>query len=81
MSVAAQEGCVLASLLESRRGSVDPLGGLAESFYAEIQPLLETPWVVAMADLAYPQTRGERSPDFEKTLQYARASVSRGGGR
>jgi 2-polyprenyl-6-methoxyphenol hydroxylase-like FAD-dependent oxidoreductase len=73
MSVAAQEACVLASLLESRRGAVDPLGGLAESFFAEIQPLLETPWAVAMADLVYPQTRGERPPDFKKKLQYTRA--------
>src|SRR6202041_314315 len=59
MSVAAQECCVLASLLGSRRGRDDPLGGLAESFFAEIQPLLETPWAVATADLVYPQTRGE----------------------
>jgi 2-polyprenyl-6-methoxyphenol hydroxylase-like FAD-dependent oxidoreductase len=73
MSVAAQECCVLASLLESRRGAIDPLGGLAESFFAEIQPLLETPWAVAMADLVYPQTRGERPPDFEERLQYTRA--------
>jgi 2-polyprenyl-6-methoxyphenol hydroxylase-like FAD-dependent oxidoreductase len=73
MSVAAQECCVLASLLESRRGAVDPLGGLAESFFAEIQPLLETPWAVAMADLVYPKTRGERPPDFEEKLQYTRA--------
>jgi 2-polyprenyl-6-methoxyphenol hydroxylase-like FAD-dependent oxidoreductase len=73
MSVAAQEANVLASLLESRRGRDDPLGGLAESFFAEIQPLLETPWAVAMADLVYPQTRGERPPDFERRLQYTRA--------
>jgi 2-polyprenyl-6-methoxyphenol hydroxylase-like FAD-dependent oxidoreductase len=73
MSVAAQEAHVLASLLESRRGAVDPLGGLAESFFAEIQPLLETPWAVAMADLVYPQTRGERPPDFETGLQYMHA--------
>ena len=73
MSVAAQEAHVLASLLESRRGAVDPLGGLAELFFAEIQPLLETPWAVAMADLVYPQTRGERPPDFERRLQYTRA--------
>jgi len=73
MSVAAQEGCVLANLLESRRGSVDPLERLAKSFFAEIQPLLETPWAVAKADLVYPQTRGERPPDFEKGLQYTRA--------
>jgi 2-polyprenyl-6-methoxyphenol hydroxylase-like FAD-dependent oxidoreductase len=73
MSVAAQEAHVLATLLESRRGSVDPLDGLAESFFAEIQPLLETPWAVAMSDLVYPQTRGERPPDFEQRLQYTRA--------
>jgi 2-polyprenyl-6-methoxyphenol hydroxylase-like FAD-dependent oxidoreductase len=73
MSVAAQESCVLASLLEFRRGSIDPLRGLAEAFFREIQPLLETPWAVAMNDLVYPQTRGERPPDFEKKLQYTHA--------
>ena len=31
------------------------------------------PWAVAMADLVYPQTRGERPPDFEKKLQYTHA--------
>ena len=73
MSVAAQEAYVLASLLESRRGRDDPLDGLAEAFFSEIQPLLEAPWAVAMADLVYPQTRGERPPDFEERLQYTRA--------
>ena len=73
MSVAAQEGCVLESLLESQRGSADPLAGLAESFFAEIQPLLETPWAVAKADLVYPQTHGDRPPDFEQGLQYTGA--------
>jgi 2-polyprenyl-6-methoxyphenol hydroxylase-like FAD-dependent oxidoreductase len=73
MSVAAQEAHVLASLLESRRGLGDPRDRLAETFLAEIQPLLETPWGVAMADLAYPQTRGERPPDLEKKLQYTHA--------
>jgi 2-polyprenyl-6-methoxyphenol hydroxylase-like FAD-dependent oxidoreductase len=73
MSVAAQGSCVLASLLESRRRRDDPLDGLAEAFFSEIQPLLETPWAVAMADLVYPQTRGERPPDFEERLQYTRA--------
>ena len=73
MSVAAQECRVLASFLEARRGGGDPLDGLAEAFFTEIQPLLETPWAVAMADLVYPQTRGERPPDFEKKLQYTHA--------
>jgi 2-polyprenyl-6-methoxyphenol hydroxylase-like FAD-dependent oxidoreductase len=73
MSVAAQEAQVLAKLLESRRGLSHPIDGLAEAFLAEIQPLLETPWAVAMADLVYPQTRGERPPAFGKELQYAQA--------
>jgi 2-polyprenyl-6-methoxyphenol hydroxylase-like FAD-dependent oxidoreductase len=73
MSVAAQEAHVLAKLLESRRGLRHPIVGLAETFLAEIQPLLETPWAVAMADLVYPQTRGDRPPAFEKELRYAQA--------
>ena len=73
MSVAAQEAHVLASLLESRPRRDDPLDGLAEAFFSQIQPLLETPWAVAMADLVYPQTRGERPPDFEQKFQYMRA--------
>ena len=70
MTVAAQEAQVLASLFESRRRRRDPLDGLAQTFFREIQPFLETPWSVAMADLVYPQTRGERPPEFEKKLQY-----------
>jgi 2-polyprenyl-6-methoxyphenol hydroxylase-like FAD-dependent oxidoreductase len=73
MSVAAQEAHLLASLLEARRGLGDPLDGLEEAFLAEIQPLLESPWAVATADLVYPQTRGERPPDLEKKLQYMHA--------
>jgi 2-polyprenyl-6-methoxyphenol hydroxylase-like FAD-dependent oxidoreductase len=73
MSVAAQQSCLLASLLDLRRERIDPLDGLAEAFFREIQPLLETPWTVAMGDLVYPQTRGVRPPDFEARMQYARA--------
>ena len=75
MSVAAQECCVLAGLIESRHWRIDPLDGLAEAFLTEIQPLLETPWSHAMSDLAYPETRGERPPDLERKLKYGRALV------
>ena len=73
MSVAAQECCVLAGLIESRRWRIDPLDGLAEAYLQEIQPLLETPWSHAMSDLAYPETRGERPADLEQKLRYGRA--------
>jgi 2-polyprenyl-6-methoxyphenol hydroxylase-like FAD-dependent oxidoreductase len=75
MSVAVQECCVLAGLIDSRRWRADPLDGLAEAFLAEIQPLLETPWSHAMAELVHPETRGERPPDLEQKLSYGRALV------
>lgn len=75
MSVAAQECCVLGSLIEVRHGLDDPLEGLAETFLAEIQPLLETPWANAMSDLAYPETRGERPSGFENQMLYTRALI------
>jgi 2-polyprenyl-6-methoxyphenol hydroxylase-like FAD-dependent oxidoreductase len=73
MSVAAQQSCVLASLLDLRRQRADPLDGLAEAFFRDIQPLLEAPWAVAMNDLVYPQTRGVRPPDFDARMQYGHA--------
>ena len=73
MSVAAQECCVLASLLGSRRRCIDPLDGLADAFFSEIQPVLEAPWAGAMSDLVYPKTRGVRPPDFEAGVEYGRA--------
>jgi hypothetical protein len=73
MSVAVQECCVLAGLVESRRWRSDPLDGLAEEFLTEIQPLLETPWSHAIGDFVYPETRGERPPELEQRLKYGRA--------
>jgi hypothetical protein len=40
MTVAAQEACALRRVLEQRETSADPLGGLAQAFFQEIQPLL-----------------------------------------
>jgi 2-polyprenyl-6-methoxyphenol hydroxylase-like FAD-dependent oxidoreductase len=73
MSVAAQECCILAGLLGARSWRDDPLDSLAESFLEEIQPLLETPWANAISDWIYPETRGERPPDFDNQVLYARA--------
>jgi 2-polyprenyl-6-methoxyphenol hydroxylase-like FAD-dependent oxidoreductase len=73
MSVAAQEACVLDRLLEQRQGLSAPLEGLASAFFSEIQPLLDAPWGVAENDFIYPQTRGQRPPDFERRLRYGAA--------
>ena len=70
MSVAAQEAVALGHILESRRAEPDPLAGLADAFFAKARATTETPWAVAMSDLAYPQTRGDRPPDLAQRLQF-----------
>lgn len=73
MSVAAQEADTLRGLLAARAALPDPLGGLAEAFFAEIQPLLTAPWSTAETDFVYPQTRGHRPADFAQRLRYGAA--------
>ena len=70
MSVAALEACLLKKLLERLAEDGDPIAGLASTFFAEMQTLLETPWSVAMLDFAFPETRGQRPTDFETTLKF-----------
>jgi 2-polyprenyl-6-methoxyphenol hydroxylase-like FAD-dependent oxidoreductase len=70
MSVAALEACLLKKLLERLAEDGDPIAGLASTFFAEMQTLIETPWSVAMLDFAFPETRGQRPTDFETTLKF-----------
>lgn len=70
MSVAALEACLLRRLLEGLEKDSDPLAALAPAFMAELQPLIETPWAVAILDFVFPETRGQRPADFETTLKF-----------
>jgi 2-polyprenyl-6-methoxyphenol hydroxylase-like FAD-dependent oxidoreductase len=70
MSVAALEACLLGRLLQRLGDEGDPIASLAPTFFAEVQPLLETPWSVATLDFAFPDTRGQRPADFETTLKF-----------
>ena len=74
MSVAAQEACVLRSILAARTAAGDPFDGLARAFFAALQDSIDTPWATAaVADFAYPKTRGERPLDIENTLKFGLA--------
>ena len=75
MSVAAQEACLLQRLLERLGGVSNPIAGLAPAFFAEVQPLIETPWSVAILDFVFPDTRGKRPADFETTLKFGVALI------
>jgi hypothetical protein len=70
MSVAAMEACLLKRLFERSGEAGNPIAGLASTFFKEMQPLLETPWSVAMLDFIFPETRGQRPADFETTLKF-----------
>jgi 2-polyprenyl-6-methoxyphenol hydroxylase-like FAD-dependent oxidoreductase len=70
MSVAAMEAVALGRLLGLRTARADPLDGLTAEYLTGTQECLEAPWATAITDFVYPQTRGERPPDFEKRLQY-----------
>jgi hypothetical protein len=74
MSVAAQEACILNSLLGSRRTLGDPLLGLSATFLQEAVPLIDSPWAMAAnLDFVYPQTRGERPANLERSLKFGLA--------
>ena len=73
MSVAIQEAACLARALAARRERADPLDGLPSQYLSHIQNVLEAPWATATLDLAHPKTRGERPPDVEERVKYAKA--------
>ncbi|MGZ3312396.1 MAG: FAD-dependent oxidoreductase, partial [Xanthobacteraceae bacterium] len=70
MSVAAQEACLLQTLLGRSAGDSNPIAALAPTFFAEVQTLIETPWAVATLDFVFPETRGQRPADFETVLKF-----------
>jgi hypothetical protein len=73
MSVAAQEAVLLRRLLAGAEGD---LTGLADAYFSELPPMLEAPWAAAALDLVYPQTEGERPPDFERQMRFIAALIA-----
>jgi 2-polyprenyl-6-methoxyphenol hydroxylase-like FAD-dependent oxidoreductase len=77
MSVAAQEAVLLHQLLRRQAEASEPLAGLARAFFAGACALIETPWALAaVPDFAFPETTGQRPPDFERTREF-RAALTR----
>jgi 2-polyprenyl-6-methoxyphenol hydroxylase-like FAD-dependent oxidoreductase len=70
MSVAALEACLLKKLLKTPGTGDDPIACLAQTFFAEVQAVIDTPWSVAVFDFVFPDTRGQRPADFEVMLRF-----------
>lgn len=74
MAVAAQEGCLLRRVLESAAARGEDVERVGIEFLAQVPPLLDSPWALAaLPDLIYPDTQGERPPDFVQSLRFSAA--------
>jgi 2-polyprenyl-6-methoxyphenol hydroxylase-like FAD-dependent oxidoreductase len=74
MSVAIQEAWILKGLLQTQAEKKDPLEGLAQAFFAAINPIIAGPWSMsAVPDFAHPATRGEPPDDLENSLRFTGA--------
>jgi len=81
MSSAAKQARLLEDVLHRAFNEPDPIAAVQVRFMAEVASVLETPWTMSTsADLAFPQTRGERPDNFAEAQRFEaalfRAAVS-----
>jgi len=81
MSSAAQQASLLQEVLDWAAVDSAPIVAVQAGFMAEVGSVLETPWIMSTsADLAFPQTRGERPDNFPEAREFEaalfRAAVS-----
>jgi hypothetical protein len=74
MSSAAKQARVLQDVLQRAAVQPDPIAAAQAGFMAEVTSVLETPWIMSTsADLAFPQTRGERPDNFAEAREFEAA--------
>ena len=67
MSSAAKQARLLQTVLGRAAAESDPLAAAQAGFMAGVESVLQTPWSMSTsADLAFPETRGERPENFDK---------------
>jgi 2-polyprenyl-6-methoxyphenol hydroxylase-like FAD-dependent oxidoreductase len=74
MSSAAQQARLLQDVLGRAAAQPDPIAAAQAGFMTEVASVLETPWSMSTsADLAFPETHGERPENFEEAQQFEAA--------
>jgi hypothetical protein len=74
MSSAAKQAVLLQDVLQRAAAQPDPIAAVQAEFMAQVASVLETPWTMSTsADLAFPQTRGERPEKFAEARQFEAA--------
>jgi 2-polyprenyl-6-methoxyphenol hydroxylase-like FAD-dependent oxidoreductase len=74
MSSAAKQARLLQAALKRAAMKADPVAVAQAGFLADVESVLQTPWSMSTsADLAFPEIRGERPENFEKSRQFEAA--------
>jgi flavin-dependent dehydrogenase len=74
MSSAAKQALLLQDVLDRAAADPDPIAAVQAGFMAEVASVLETPWMMSTsADLAFPQTRGQRPDNFAEAREFEAA--------
>jgi 2-polyprenyl-6-methoxyphenol hydroxylase-like FAD-dependent oxidoreductase len=74
MSSAAKQARLLQDVLSRAVAKPDPIAAVQAAFMTEVASVLETPWIMSTsADLAFPQTRGERPDNFAEAREFEAA--------
>jgi hypothetical protein len=74
MSAAAKQARLFQTVLGQAAAEPDPLAAAQAGFMAKVESVLQTPWSMSTsADLAFPETRGERPENFEEGRQFEAA--------
>jgi 2-polyprenyl-6-methoxyphenol hydroxylase-like FAD-dependent oxidoreductase len=74
MSSAAKQALLLQDVLYRAAADPDPIAAVQAGFITEVASVLETPWIMSTsADLAFPQTRGERPDNFAQAREFEAA--------
>jgi len=74
MSSAAKQARLLEDVLHRAADEPEPIAALQSGFMSEVASVLETPWIMSTsADLAFPQTRGERPDNFAEVREFEAA--------
>jgi len=71
---AAKQARLLEDVLHRAADEPEPIAALQSGFMSEVASVLETPWIMSTsADLAFPQTRGERPDNFAEAREFEAA--------
>jgi 2-polyprenyl-6-methoxyphenol hydroxylase-like FAD-dependent oxidoreductase len=74
MSSAGTQALLLQDVLDRAAANPDPIAAAQAGFMTEVASVLETPWIMSTsADLAFPQTRGQRPDNFAEAREFEAA--------